>query len=568
MSRFDGGAAASRDMTLGRLVGAVLVEQGIADLFCIPGDFTMQLSRELLQTDGLSLRTMSHEYGTTLAALGYAVGRRVPGAVCFTYGVGVLNATNGIAQAYVERVPLIVLSGAPGQRERDAPVFLHHTVVDDDTQYRVMREVTAHQVRISDPHRALAQLREAVAVALAQSRPVYVEIPRDLYLAPVRYTPAPRLAAPPPAYSQPAWDAAHATLALLRAARQPVLVPGLEIKRYDLAAPVTRIVETLALPWVASPMSRIALSPDHPNYRGVYAGPASPAQVTRELLADCDALLLLGEPNSDVNMGIASAIPAGQLVQAYDGVVRVGRETYPAATADFVTALAEISRPRDGGLPDLRREQKPFLLPQPVHEAPDTDAPDDEALTPYHVIDELNRHFAAHPDTTLVVDCGDAFFMSLGMFPADVLTSSLYMSMGIAVPGALGYQLGSGRRPVVLVGDGAFHMTGQELMHARQAGVSPIVIVLNNQRWTSLSADDADESLTRQAALDFAALAQCYGVPGLTATRTGQLREHLAYALTRDEPVLIDAQVDPTQRSYLCERFFDAIKNQQHLPRL
>ncbi|GAA5787441.1 indolepyruvate/phenylpyruvate decarboxylase [Chitiniphilus shinanonensis] len=563
MSRAE--AAISRETTLGRLVGAVLVEQGIADLFCIPGDFTMQLSRELTQVHGLTLRTMSHEYGTTLAALGYALGRRTPAAVCFTYGVGVLNAANGIAQAYVERVPLIVLSGAPGKREREAPVFLHHTVVDDDTQYRVMREITAHQIRISDPHRAQEQLREAVAVALAQSRPVYVEIPRDLYLSKVRYTPAAAVQPPMPCYDQAAWDAAHATLALLRDARRPVLVPGLEIKRYALADAARRIAETLALPWVASPMSRQVLPIDHPNYRGVYAGPASPADCTRDLLASCDALLLLGEPNADVNMGIASAIPAGQLVQAYDGTVQVGRQRYPAATADFVTALAELSRPRHGLLPELQREQRAYLLPSAT---PTGDAPADGALTPYLVIDELNRHFAAHPDTLLVADCGDAFFMSLGMHPADVLTSSLYMSMGIGVPGALGWQLGSGKRPLALVGDGAFHMTGQELMHARGAGISPIVIVLNNQRWTSLSSDSADVALTRLPAIDFAALAQCYGVTGMVAESAAGLRDGLARAHALDEPVLIDARIDPSQRSYLCERFFDAIKNQQHLPRV
>ena len=162
----------SPEVSLGDLVGRVLVESGIVDLFCIPGDFTMQLSRELLTTPGLALRTMSHEYGTTLAALGYAVGKGVPGAVCFTYGVGVLNATNAIAQAYVERVPLLVLSGSPGARERQAPIFLHHTILDHQTQYRIMKEITVHQVCVTDPHQALEQIREAVTLAIAQSRPV------------------------------------------------------------------------------------------------------------------------------------------------------------------------------------------------------------------------------------------------------------------------------------------------------------------------------------------------------------------------------------------------------------
>jgi indolepyruvate decarboxylase len=157
--------------------------------------------------------------------------------------------------------------------------------------------------------------------------------------------------------------------------------------------------------------------------------------------------------------------------------------------------------------------------------------------------------------------------MSLGMFPHDVITSCLYMSMGIAVPGAMGYQVATGKRPVVLVGDGAFHMTGMELMHARRFGVSPIVIVLNNRKWTSLSVEEADEPLTRQRALEFARMAHFFDIKAFTATTAGELRHGLAEAYAVDETVVIDAQVAPDQRSYLCERFFDAIKAQHHLPR-
>lgn len=558
-------SAPSRELSLGQMVGHALMEHGISDLFCIPGDFTMQLSRELLEVDGLTLRTMSHEYGTTLAALGYAVGKSVPGAVCFTYGVGALNATNAIAQAYVERIPLVVLSGAPGKREREAPVFLHHTVVDGDTQMRIMGEITAHQVRIGDPHSALAQLRTALATAVAQSRPVYIEIPRDLYTVPITYVP-PRAIEPNScgAYQGEALDAAHAALELIHCSRQPVLVPGLEVKRFGLAEWTVKIIDALGLPWVATPMSREAVSRRHPAYRGIYADSASPLQATRDLIADCDLLLLLGEPNADVNMGIATAIPDGRLIHCYDGHVRVGRRDFAVSTAGFVQALAETAQPRDGLPLDLRREGKPLLFTghQSSHGGREAE------LTPDAMIEELNRHFAAHPDTMLVVDCGDAFFMSLGMSPRDVLTSSLYMSMGIAVPGGIGYQLGSGRRPLVLVGDGAFHMTGQELMHAQKFGASPIVIVLNNQCWASLSSDASDVLLTRQLPLRFEVLAQAYGIRATTAKTTAQLREQLTDALSVDEPVLIDAQVAPLQRSYLCERFFDAIKRQRHLPRL
>jgi indolepyruvate decarboxylase len=554
----------SLEVSLGDLVGRVLVESGIVDLFCIPGDFTMQLSRELLTTPGLALRTMSHEYGTTLAALGYAVGKGVPGAVCFTYGVGVLNATNAIAQAYVERVPLLVLSGAPGARERQAPIFLHHTIVDHQTQYRIMKEITVHQVCVTDPHQALEQIREAVTLAIAHSRPVYIEIPRDLFQTRVRYTPARQVSLEPAIrYSHAARQAAEQAYALVRKARDPVFVPGLELKRRGLTDLAMRVCERLAMPWVATPMSRGGIPISHPNYRGIYAGPASPSRVTRDLLAKCDVLMLIGEPNSDVNMGIASHIARGRLIHADDGKIIVGRQRFNASTAEFLIAFAELISTVKPSLAPLSEEQKAFIV-----QAPDAHYPLEEGpLTPFDIINELNRHFAVSPDTQLVVDCGDVFFMSLGMFPADVLTSPLYMSMGIAVPGAMGYQLGTGKRPIVLVGDGAFHMTGNELMRAAKFGLSPIVIVLNNQRWASLSSDADDLALTEQLPMSFSAAGLFLQVQAFTATTGAELRLHLAEALAMDKPVLIDAQVNPAMRSYLCERFFDAVKSQQHLPK-
>lgn len=554
----------SEEVSLGDLVGRVLVESGIDDLFCIPGDFTMQLSRELLTTPGLALRTMSHEYGTTLAALGYAVGKGVPGAVCFTYGVGVLNATNAIAQAYVERVPLLVFSGSPGTRERQAPLFLHHTIVDHQTQYRIMKEITVHQVCVTDPHQVLEQLREAVALAVLHSRPVYIEIPRDLFQARVRYSPARRVPLEPSTrYSQAARQAAELAYALVRKARDPVFVPGLDLKRRGLTDLAMRVCERLAMPWVATPMSRGGIPVSHPNYRGIYAGPASPSRVTRELLAKCDVLMLIGEPNSDVNMGIASHIAKGRLIHADDGKISVGRQHFNASTAEFLIAFSDVIHNAKTPLAPLTETQKDFIVPTPASLYPSEESP----LTPFDIINELNHHFVTQPDTQLVVDCGDVFFMSLGMFPADVLTSPLYMSMGIAVPGAMGYQLGTGKRPIVLVGDGAFHMTGNELMRAAKFGLSPIVIVLNNQRWASLSSDAADIALTEQMPMSFSAAGQFLQVQAFTATTGRELRQHLEEALNMDRPVLIDAQVDPSKRSYLCERFFDAVKGQQHLPK-
>ncbi|MGS0894733.1 thiamine pyrophosphate-binding protein [Burkholderia stagnalis] len=566
--RLDDGAAFIVDerASVGRIVGRELVDAGIRDLFCIPGDFTMQLSREWLAVPGLSLRTMSHEYGVMLAAIGNALAAGRPAAACFTYGVGLMNAVNGIAQAYVERVPVVVISGAPGARERGDHVFPHHTIVDHGTQSRVMRELTVHQEIVADPRDAAVQVARAVAVARDASRPVYVELPRDLYSVEIPYRPAHRealrTAGSTPDERIAARAAARAALALSCAARAPVFVPGLEIKRFGLAGEARALVERLALDWVASPMSRQVLAPTVPGYRGVYAGPASPSAGTRECVETSDCLWVIGEPNSDVNMGVAGRVPPGALIHAYDGRVSVAGERYAVGTAAFVDALVECIV--DGAAP--APAARPARTPEPARQGCPPSADDGAApLTPDAFVAAMRGYFEREPSRVLVADCGDAFFMSLGMEPRDVLTSSLYMSMGIGVPGAIGWQLGRAGRPVVLVGDGAFQMTGLELMHARRFGTSPIVIVLNNRRWTSLSSHPDDAPLTALPATDFMHMAAYLGVQGMCADTVADLERLLRWADTLDEPVLIDARFAPDARSTLCERFFGAVGAQYHL---
>lgn len=552
-------------LSVARIVGRELVDAGIRDLFCIPGDFTMQLCREWLAVPGLSLRTMSHEYGVMLAALGNALAARRPAATCFTYGVGLMNAANGIAQAYVERVPVVVISGAPGARERGDHVFPHHTIGDHGTQLRVMRELTVHQEIVSDPRVVALQVARAVAVARDASRPVYVELPRDLYRVEVPYRPAhretARTADGAPDERAAARAAARAALTLSCTASAPVFVPGLEIKRFGLAGEVRALVERLGLDWIASPMSRQVLDPSVPGYRGVYAGPASPRTATRDLVETSDCLWVIGEPNSDVNMGLAGRVPASALIHAHDGQVRVAGERYAAGTRAFVDALVECIVA--DGVATIRTVRPALALARPddLEASLDAAAP----LTPDAFVAAMRRYFEREPSRVLVVDCGDAFFMSLGMEPSDVLTSSLYMSMGIGVPGAIGWQLGCGERPLVLVGDGAFQMTGLELIHARRFGASPIVVVLNNRRWTSLSSQPDDALLTALPATDFVHMAAYLGVQGARADTVADIDRLLAWADTLDEPVLIDARFAPDARSSLCERFFGAVGAQYHL---
>jgi indolepyruvate decarboxylase len=102
----------------------------------------------------------------------------------FTYGAGALNAVNAIAAAYAERSPVVVISGAPGRDESESGLLLHHQAKTIDSQYRIYREITCDQVRLDNPAEAPALIARALASCKRESRPVYIELPRDLVRAP------------------------------------------------------------------------------------------------------------------------------------------------------------------------------------------------------------------------------------------------------------------------------------------------------------------------------------------------------------------------------------------------
>ena len=172
------------------------------------------------------------EIGAGYAADAYA---RVNGlgAVCITYCVGGLNVLNAVAGAYAEKSPVIVISGAPGLDERSRSPLLHHQVRNFDTQLQIYEQVTAASFALEDPSRAPKMIDEAIATCIRRKRPVYLEIPRDLVNAPC----APCQKIEPQKIVSDRESLAEAVseaAAMLRSAKKPVILAGVEVHRHAL----------------------------------------------------------------------------------------------------------------------------------------------------------------------------------------------------------------------------------------------------------------------------------------------------------------------------------------------
>src|SRR5712671_3071316 len=163
-------------------IGEYLIQRlyahGVRHVFGIPGDYVLGFYEQLLHSK-LQIVNTCDEQGAGFAADAYARVRGL-GAVCVTYCVGGLKLANTTAEAFAEKSPVVVISGAPGMKEREKNPLLHHKVREFDTQKRVFEQLTIASTVLSDPQIAFQEIDRVLHAALRYKRPVYVELPRDM----------------------------------------------------------------------------------------------------------------------------------------------------------------------------------------------------------------------------------------------------------------------------------------------------------------------------------------------------------------------------------------------------
>ncbi len=334
-----------------------LVDHGVQQAFGIPGDFALPLFKALDESKRLPLFMLSHEPGVGFAADAAARIASAPSAAFVTYGAGALNMLNAVASAYAEQVPVVVVSGAPGTHEGRGMLKLHHQVKTLDSQMIIYREVTCDQARLDDPRRAPEDIARVLSSCITQSRPVYFEFPRDLVDAPCE--PVPVL--PAPAVSLDAIsDCVDEVLERIARAQSPVMMLGVEVRRFRLEAPVAELARKLGIPVVTSFMGHGLLPAQDSPLVGAYLGTAGDPAITH-LVEDSDCLLLLGVTPCDTNLGVSEhTIAPRTTILAHNRSVGVGHHRYPdvplaALVEGLVARLAREPRVPHA-LPDLQSQ--------------------------------------------------------------------------------------------------------------------------------------------------------------------------------------------------------------------
>lgn len=541
-------------MTLGLALLRALKNHGAQEIFGIPGDFILPLFKQIEESNILPLVTLSHEPALGFAADAAARMHCGLGVVAVTYGAGALNVVNAVASAYAERSPLVILAGCPGEVEAHSGLVLHHQVRHIDSQWRIFSEITCDQVRLSNPETAPQDIARVLRNCREFAQPVLIEVPRDMTLHPMAEVPV----LPPSAFSQDAVaECADEWMARIQAAQRPVLVVDVEVRRFGIEARVAELARRLQLPVLTTFMGRGLLADDgvhsgvqlHGTYLGVAGAPETSA-----LLDDSDLPVMLGAILSDNNFGVsAQRMDFRRALIAAHREARVGHHLYQnIPLAALVEALLERA-PAAG--------QRAAHAQPPKLEYPTGLVADDAPVCAADLSRALNDRILAHGPMNIVSDIGDCLFAAMELMPTPLVAPGYYATMGFGVPAGIGAQVATGQRSLILVGDGAFQMTGWELGNCPRLGLDPIVIVLNNQTWEMIRAFQTESRCAALGDWHLADAADALGGRGHRVHTRAQFKAALdaAYA-ERGRFQLIELMVPPGDSTPTLRRFSEGIR--------
>jgi indolepyruvate decarboxylase len=519
------------------------LNERVDTLFGVPAAYCSELFDAALAR-GMRSVVAASDLEAGYSADGYARTKGL-GAVSVSYGVGTLSMINAIAGAYVERSPVVVINGGPTSGDlanlSQFDIAFSHSIGQAATDLNAYKLVTASAARAATAAAVPAVVDNAILTALTKQRPVYVEINKSEWMKPCPQPGAPLA----PTFTPTGHEAALAVtiVGLIRAAQSPVILIGEEIQRYGLAAKAAAFITNLGVRWASSLLAKSTLAEQGKGWIGVYDPPHSMPAI-KTAVEGADLLVTLGcvYPNG---YSVLFSNGAGKVVQIHDGKVRVKGATMQNAEINaLMTALVTEAGKKPPKTPP--NGAIPVAPPAPTG-----------ALTYKQVIERigvaLDNTLLAIPDTLLGVYAS----ANLPVQGQDgFLISGVWASIGHSVAAAVGAAFGSTRRPLVICGDGGFHMTASALSTMVQAKCNPIIVVIDNgiygyEQFLIEPGYFNNPGATPKPYValnrwDFVKFANGLGIASAQTVNTGAaLDAALAAAKTSNAPALIAAQVDP-----------------------
>jgi indolepyruvate decarboxylase len=475
MTSLAGQGGETVTMTVGEFLLRRLQEAGIGHLFGVPGDFNLELLQQMEDATQLKWVGTCNELNASYAADGYARLNGI-GALTVTNAVGALGAINGIAGAYAEHVPVILIAGSIPLRSIERGLGMHHTTGDGtwDRFLGAFSHVTAAQARLT-PSNAATEIDRLILTAWREKLPVYMELPSDIAYLDIEVPAAPLAVAEPPGDPERLRSCAQAIASQLSEATSPAILVDEDVARYDAATEVMGLAEKMQLPVAVVNAAKAVIDETFPHYAGIYNGKASTPQ-TREAVEGSDCLLSIGYRPIDGTSGDFTASLPANTIRARGHSVDIGEDNYQAVT------LKQVLRGVIEAVPQVTsRANGHFAAAMPAGGHADGSAKLTQAAY-WETIQDYLR-----PGDVLLTDNGTSYAIFGFRLPpkCTVVASVIWGSIGYSVGALLGTLTAAPeRRHLLFIGDGSFQESAQELSTMLRHDCKPVIFLINNGGYT------------------------------------------------------------------------------------
>jgi len=526
-----------------RILIEELIRQGVDTVFGYPGGAVLNIYDELYQCrDRIHHVLTAHEQGAAHAADGYARASGKVGVVIATSGPGATNLVTGIANAYLDSVPLVAITGNVATEALGRDSFQEVDIVS------ITQPVVKHNFMVKDVSELEQTIKEAFLIANSGRKgPVLIDIPKDVQVNECEYGVAvlPKM----PEKAELPYDE-EGVIKLLNSAKKPFIYAGGGIIACGGEDYLRAFAEKLNAPVAVSMMGRTAFPDSHPLSLGLVGmhGSYQAAKVQSE----CDLMLAVGVRFSDRATGNLSAYTKNcKIIHVDIDKAELGKNLSP----DF-SVQADVKKWMKSVLPKLKERKNPEWWKE-IESYKKVTGFEKDAFRPKNILETVRRF--TKDETVVATDVGQHQMWTAQYYrfekPGTFLTSGGLGTMGYGMGAAIGACFAKKKEETVLItSDGSFSMNCNELCTTVKEGLPITIVLLNNQvlgmvrQWQTAFFGERYSATILDRGTDFVKLIEAYGGKGFSIHKLSELEKALAERKTIAGPVLLDCHIDKDEK--------------------
>ncbi len=535
------------EVTAAQALVQALEQENIPIVFGYPGGSTLPVY-DVLASSAIKHVLVRHEQGAVFAANGYARATGRVGVCIATSGPGATNLVTGIADAYMDSVPLVIFTGQVPTTQVGTDAFQEVDITG------ITVPITKHNYLVKDHRKLLQTIKNAFYIAATgRPGPVLIDLPQDILKNKIsfRYPKNISLQSYKPVL-EGHFGKINEAARLINKSRRPVIYAGGGILISQACEELKQLAEIISAPVTNTFRGLSCIPGEHPLFLGMLG--LHGTRYANLAVTECDLLIALGVRFDDRVTGkVASFAPEAKIIHVDIDPAEIGKNVriqvpIVGDVKVVLQALLPLLKKTDRAAWLQRIEELKKLYPLFYHQ--------ENVLKPQFVLEELCR--LTDGEAVIATDVGQHQMWTAQYYrfkkPGAIISSGGLGAMGFGLPAAIGAQLGlPGEKVILVTGDGSFQMTMSELATMVEQKLPLKIFILNNQtlgmvrQLQEFYYDKRYFGVNFEFIPDFVVLAKAYGIPGYNIRTPDKLTEQLPEILNAPGPVLVNCLIDPLE---------------------